>query len=62
MMINTTLLKNMILAAKEDIQAYIEGSFVLLMFNAHFRFVLHQAMFYSRDDKGLKIAKVARIV
>ena len=60
--INTTRLKNWILAAIDVIQAHMKGCVFLRIFNEYVVKVLKQAMSYSRDGEGLFIVKVTRIV
>ena len=60
--INTTLLKNWILAAIDDMQAHMKGCVFLRILNEYVGEVLKQAMSFSRDDEGLFIVKVTRIV
>ncbi|CAC5382291.1 unnamed protein product [Mytilus coruscus] len=60
--INTTHLKNRILAAIPDLQSHKQGRDVLLIFNEDVGEALKQATSYSCDDEGIIIAKAAKIV
>ena len=60
--INTKLLKNLILAAIDDKQAHMKVYVFLLIFNEYVGKVLKQALSYSQDGEVLSIVEVTRMV